>query len=125
MRGGGRGGEGEGERNGCQAADEKLCLKCQFDDAFYAYLCVFSGLCAHSDGIRHQRNISRHSWIDRGEEDPEHCQYENLHLLGFCMQTVRRISEIAALCCCVCLTWGGGYYNELQPFNTLLLPALF
>lgn len=77
MRGGGRGGEGEGERNGCQAADEKLCLKCQSA----AYLCVFSGLCAHSDGVTHQRTISG----DGGEE--ERCRNENLHLLGSCMQT--------------------------------------
>lgn len=75
MRGGGRGGEGEGERNSCQAADEKLCLKCQYSDAFDACLCVFSGLCAHSDGIRHQRNISRHSWIHRVEEEPECHRY--------------------------------------------------
>lgn len=65
---------------------QKLCLKCQFNDAFCVCVCVFSALCVHADGIRHQRNISRHSWIDRGEgEDPEWHQYENIQLLGFCV----------------------------------------
>lgn len=45
---------------------------------------MFSGLCVHSYGIRDQRNISRHSWIDRGEEEAaEHHQYENIQLLDF------------------------------------------
>lgn len=123
MRGGGKGGEGEGERNSCQAADEKLCLKCHFSDAFCLCLCVFSGLCAHSDSVIHQRNISRNSWIDRGEDVLECHQYENTQLSGFSMWIVRwRISEIAALCHRV--GFKRGHYNEPQPSNTLLLAAL-
>lgn len=84
---------------------------------------MFSGLCVHSDSIRHQRNISRHSWIDRGEEeDPECHQYENIQLLGFCMWMDSKKEDIRNYCfvsLCV-FDMRSRYYNEIQTSNTLL-----
>lgn len=70
------------------------------------HVCVFSGLCVHSDGIRHQRNISSRSWIDTGGgEDPEAHQYGNIQLYASVYaRIIRRASEITALRLCVCLT---------------------
>lgn len=66
---------------------------------------------AHSDGIRHQRNISRLSWIDRGEEEEGDVEIPSVGKNGDAFmfpyldgKRRKRISEIPVLCTCVCLT---------------------
>lgn len=121
MRGGGRGGEGEGERNSCQAADKSFVWSVSSTTHFFVCMCVcvFSGLGAHSDGIRHQRNISRHSWINRGEEDHPGChQCKNVQLSGFCMWTDGKKDDIRnqfLFHVSVCVWYESRYSNETKP----------
>lgn len=74
-------------------------------------MCVrgFSGSCAHSDGIRHQRDIRRLSWIDTGgveREDVEFHLWENIKLSCFHIWMEKEKEDIRnpVLCTCVCLT---------------------